>query len=346
MNIQDKIKLLKSQFKKNGTDPVVSAVVKEVEKLKISIDLKDRQEIIAPNPNGKTLYSISFSEYSSYLQCPHKWFLSYQLKFPGDASEELLFGSAVHDSIECTLTNPNITKLVKNKNRMIFPVLEDELKKQIAGVKDVDLLLKIQKQHIFPTFYKQGKEVLEELNIFERFAEYEVIDVEYVLDGLPIGETDDFLIVFKGFIDLVLRHKETGRYLILDWKTSGKAWDINKKEKDVNFYNQLLLYRYFYSMSKGVDMDQIDLCFFNLPRMEPNKLKLYPKTFSVKEVVDFKNKFEKDCMKILNFSIFALQKAKHKTKDNFCHRCKFNKESVCNDIEEYQTVLFEERDKL
>ena len=75
--------------------------------------------------------------------------------------------------------------------------------------------------------------LVKELNFFTKFKDWEIADVEYKLDGLKIAENDRCKIIFKGFIDLVLKSKvEEDTYMILDWKTSGKKWDIEKKVKD------------------------------------------------------------------------------------------------------------------
>lgn len=287
----------------------------------------------------KNKYQISFSEYSTYLQCPHKWFLNYVLKIPSDTNEELVFGSALHDTIETMLTHRVLKFMAKDPN-VVEGIFKDELKKQITDIKDIKLLKKFQEAWMAPYFIKQAKATIACLDIFNRFKDYEFVDVEYKLDGMPIIETDDSIITYKGFIDLVLKHKKTGRYLILDWKTSRKKWDINKKEEDPKFYNQLCLYKHFYGMAKNIDIDNIDLCFYNLPREEPEEQRQYDKNFTKIEIKDFIDKFADKCMDIFNFDHFHLEKAKIMTKKNFCSRCVYNNVDLCNDEDEFQVVDF------
>ena len=282
-------------------------------------------------------YSISFSEYSTFQQCPHKWFLNYVLKIPSDSSEELIFGSALHDTIETMLTDKNLMRLSRDMN-VVESIFKDHLKKQISDINDINLLKKMQESWAAPTFTKQAKALLQELNIHTRFKNYEFVDTEIKLDGMPIVERDDIIITYKGYIDLVLRNKENGRYLILDWKTSRKPWDINKKEQDKNFYTQLKLYKHFYSLKKEIQIDKIDLAFYNLPRDDARGQKQYDKIINKEEINDFIDIFKVNCQKIYDFNHFALDKAKFTTKDNYCGRCNYNNMVMCSDSEQFQNV--------
>lgn len=297
------------------------------------------QEMEQPQEQTKTkpTFSISFSEYSTYMQCPHKWFMQYVLKIPSDTNEELIFGSALHDTIETMLTHKLLSRLSKDIN-VVESIFKDHLKEQIKQITDVKLLKKMSEAWAAPMFTKQAKQLIQELNIHQRFNEYEFVDVEIKLDGMPITELDSATLTYKGFIDLVLRNKKTGRYLIIDWKTSRKMWKIDDKEKDANFYTQLKLYKYFYSLKKDIPMDMIDLAFYNLPREDPKSQLRYDKEILPHEINDFLKTFTSNCEKLYNFNHFELDKAKFVTKKNFCHRCPYNNLAMCNDTDQYQIV--------
>lgn len=221
---------------------------------------------------------------------------------------------------------------------VVESIFKDQLKAQIMSIIDLNMLKKMQEGWVAPTFVKQAIGLLKELNIFNRFKDYTVEDVEIKLDGMPIIELDSAVLVYKGFIDLVLKHKVTGRYLIIDWKTSKKQWDINAKEADHNFYTQLKLYKHFYSIKKGIPIDMIDLAFYNLPRAEPQAQKIYYKDFSVQDIADFIEEFKVKCVALYNFDHFTLDKMRITTKKNFCFRCPYNNIAMCNETDQYQIV--------
>lgn len=285
---------------------------------------------------NKPIYKISFSEYSTYMQCQHKWFMQYQLKMFSPKNEETIIGSAIHNTIESVLVNPFVKKTCKSNPVYINTVFQNKLKEELVSINEIDMLKKIQKGKLAGVFYGQGMKLLKELNIFKRFSDYDVVDVEYKLDNFFVVESDYFVITFNGLIDLVLKHKITGRYLILDWKTSGNKWDIEKKEKNEEFYSQLKLYKIFYSKAKDIPLDDIDICFFNLPRMEAEGMDKYQTdSDDCKEYFEY---FSEKCKEITDFNIFALKKAKFNTPINFCNRCFFNNNDMCNDTDEYQLV--------
>jgi hypothetical protein len=289
--------------------------------------------------SNKPTFSISFSEYSTFQQCPHKWLLNYGLKIPSDSNEELIFGSTLHDTIETVLTHKVLGPMAQRGLGVEESIFKDHLKTQITEIKDLNLLKKMQEGWVAPTFIKQSKGLLSELNIFKRFKDYEFVDVEIKLDGMPIVELDNVILTYKGFIDLVLKHKVTGRYLIIDWKTSRKPWDINAKEADHNFYTQLKLYKHFYSLKKGIPIDMIDLAFYNLPREEPRRQKQYDKEIEPSEISTFINDvFIPNCQKLYEVDHFHLNKMRFTTKKNFCHRCPYNSVALCNDTDEFQIV--------
>ncbi|MEO6304895.1 MAG: PD-(D/E)XK nuclease family protein, partial [Bacteroidia bacterium] len=169
----------------------------------------------------------------------------------------------------------------------------------------------------------------------------EVVDVEFLLDGLKIAENDKCQVIYKGFIDLVLRHKIDGTYLILDWKTSKKKWDIAKKLKDSeNFFAQLCLYKHFYSQVKEIPFENIETKFYNLPREEPKLQSPYNGNLKREYVNSFIEHFIETCYKIYDHKQLAkdFTKIKMVSKQNFCFRCKFNTEEMCDNINEFQQV--------
>lgn len=285
----------------------------------------------------KPTYSISFSEYSTFQQCPHKWFNNYVLKIPSGTSEELIFGSTIHDTIEKLLTDKNLSRMINNP-MVIESVFKENLRKQILEIEDLSTLKKLQEGWVTPTFIKQAVGLFKFLNLGSRFKDYTIEDIEIELDGMEIVDLGSVRLVYKGFIDLVLKHKVTGRYLIIDWKTSRKTWNINDKEKDDNFYTQLKLYRYFYSRKKNISIDNIDLAFYNLPRENPTSQLIYYKDFQKNEILDFIEEFKTKCETLYNFDHFKLDKAKITTKKNFCYNCPYNNIAMCNDVDEYQIV--------
>lgn len=286
---------------------------------------------------------ISFSEYSTYINCPHKWYLLYHLKLQQEFSEELLFGSAIHSTIESILTNKHLFRLyTMNREAAARDIFKGFLKDELAKITDVNFLTMFNKRNLATSFIFQAGKLINALAIERKFLlEYEVMDVEFKLENIVLFESPELIIRYKGFIDLILRSRKTGKYLILDWKSSRKAWDINKKLKDnEDFFAQLCLYKNFYSKVKEIDMRLIETKFYNLPREEETKQSPYEGILNERYINAFIKKFTDTSIKIAEHSqsLTNFSKAKNITKKNFCFRCNFNKADTCDDTTEFQVV--------
>jgi hypothetical protein len=90
---------------------------------------------------------------------------------------------------------------------------------------------------------------------------YELVGIELPLEIPLKGGT----ILYKGFLDIVLKDKLTKKVLILDFKTSTNGW--NKYQKaDRTKIDQLLLYKRFYNQMFKVPMTDIEIEFFVVKR--------------------------------------------------------------------------------
>ena len=94
--------------------------------------------------------------------------------------------------------------------------------------------------------------ILNELD--EYFKDYEVLHKEYRIENEQI----------KGVIDVVWRHKTTGRILITDYKFSTK----NKGLEDILLDEQMYLYAMVYGLQNKLGIDDIDIGYVNIPKCE------------------------------------------------------------------------------
>lgn len=89
------------------------------------------------------------------------------------------------------------------------------------------------------------------------FKDYEVLHREYKI------ETDEI----KGVIDLVLKHKDTGRILIVDYKFSNNE----KGYEDMLLDEQMIIYAVVYALNNNLLLSDIDIGYFNITKKEPQK---------------------------------------------------------------------------
>lgn len=212
--------------------------------------------------------TISYSQFSVYKECPHKWELQYK-----DGLQEYkptihtVFGTAMHEVLQSHLTvmfeesaaaadRVNIEEQFEETFRKVYL---DEYKKN----KSTHFSGAVEMRE----FYEDG------LNILSQFKKkrgqyfskkgWSLVKVELPIVMTPNNAFKNVL--FKGFIDLVLYHEPTSTFKIIDFKTSTRGWnDETKKDEGKQF--QLILYKYFFSQQFNIPEDQIEVDFLILKR--------------------------------------------------------------------------------
>lgn len=207
--------------------------------------------------------SISYSQFSIYLQCPKKWEQEYALnKRVYEQSIYTIFGSAMHETLQNYLSVMYSQTAKKADELDLSSDLQSRMVSMYAeaSTKTGHFSTPTQLQE----FWQDGVAILDYIKrnrstyFSSRDEELLGIETELLLQ-LPKN------ITFKGFIDLVLRDKRTGRIRIIDLKTSTAGW--NKYQKaDKTKTAQLLLYKEFYGKQYGVDPEMIDVEYIILRR--------------------------------------------------------------------------------
>ncbi len=206
--------------------------------------------------NFKDKIHISFSEFTKYQECGHRHLIEKYLGLVTDEpSIHLIFGNSIHKAIEL-----GIKELLTVEDRVLTFKKEfyQEMHNQLSGHPDMAY---------YDEFVLQGEHIIRYLSTEAILKKYEIIGVEYVLYEHLFG-----VFYFKGFIDLIVRDRNTGRYVIIDWKTSGEPWDVNKKKKNKIFMSQMRFYKYFFARKNNIPLDQIDCKYVVLNRLKNKKL--------------------------------------------------------------------------
>lgn len=197
---------------------------------------------------------VSYSAFHEYTKCNHKFLIENILKLskPGK-SINMYFGIAIHESISKSFQEGiDLQSRISNFKYRFKKLMMDNMSESY----EINLL---------DEFTAQGINILKELSISSIMKAYEIVGVEKMIDDKLYNN-----FFFNGFIDIVLRNKKTGKYLIIDWKTSGSPWDEELKKKDKNLISQMILYKYFYSKKYGIKIEDIDCKYVILNRLKDN----------------------------------------------------------------------------
>lgn len=207
--------------------------------------------------------SISYSQFSIYLQCPRKWELEYvQNLRQFEQSIHTIFGTAMHETLQNYL-NVTYNQSAKKADELS---LSSDLQSRLVTLygEAAQQIGHFSTPQELQEFWKDGVEIV---NYFKRkrslyfpTKQHELVGIEVELK-IPLKSN----IFFKGFIDILIKDNRTGRYKILDFKTSTRGW--NKYQKaDKNKTAQLILYKEFYARQLGIDPELIDVEYIILRR--------------------------------------------------------------------------------
>ena len=219
--------------------------------------------------------NVSASQFMMFSDCEHKWKLSYIDKLSAySPSVHTVFGTAMHEVIQewlGVLYNQTAKKASEMDLRALLKVTfrevyEKERKKTKEAFTTADEL---------NSFFLDGVEILKHLQ--KKRSQY------FTTKGWHLAgiETDIVQevgpnVFYKGFIDVVMYNSNTGKYLILDLKTSTRGWSDYEKKNDAKVA-QVLFYKEFFAKQFNVSIDDIDVEFFILRRKINEDLDFVPK---------------------------------------------------------------------
>lgn len=199
---------------------------------------------------------ISFSEFSLFNQCGHKHLVEKHLKLTEQVmTVHLFFGNAIHAALEKSLKDAiGLKRRIDYFKRTFAKDMLDHMKNEPGFEKDLK------------EFLKQGEDILTILSVEDIFKKYKIVSVEEPLFEHVYGE-----FYFKGFIDLVVQDRDTGKYVIIDWKTSSQKWSLKKKLSDEIFLAQMRFYKYFWARKNKVALDDVGCEYIVLNRLKNKK---------------------------------------------------------------------------
>ena len=208
---------------------------------------------------------ISYSQYSMWSQCPHRWKTAYVdgIREYSD-SIHTMFGTSMHEVIQTFLTVMYNDTAKLAEQLPLEDMLRTRMKRnfeQIVEANGVDMFCT---ESDMVEFYTQGIEILKFIRkkraqYFSKKG-YELIGIEVPLNyNLPSG------VKFVGFIDIVIRDTVRDVIKIYDIKTSTMGWNKYMKA-DKNKTDQLLLYKQFYSKQFNHPIDKIEVEYFIVKR--------------------------------------------------------------------------------
>ena len=286
--------------------------------------------------------TVSFSQFSNWWICPHRWFRDYILhEKVFEDSIHMSFGTGIHEAIQLYLTTLYHKSEAEAEALDLVPVFTAAFKREVTKKKIPHT------QAEFDEFVEDGKAILKEFlspgirgQHFPR-SKFELLGIE---NKLLIDIKNN--LVMDARLDIVMKEKMSGDIRIIDLKTSTSGW-TNYAKEDFTKTSQLVLYKALYSKQYNIPLSKITVEFIILKR------KLYDESktkYEQSRVQIFKPAaYQKDVMEVIReFSKFLAacftEGGQHKVTAKYpknpgknkknCKYCNYLKNGKCDGIAE------------
>ena len=227
----------------------------------IELKIKNYQK---PEINHAFQKSVSYSQFSMWASCPHKWYLTYiENKQPYQASIHTVFGTAFHETIQDYLT------VMYNESGAA------------ADRMDLINLFQTKFSEVYAKEYKAAGAHFTNAEEMGEFFEDAVAILNFIKKNrnklftirkmrllgieIPLLLNVANNVFLKGFIDFVLYDEDLDKIYIYDIKTSTRGWG-DREKKDDSKIAQILLYKEYFSRQFGTDVEKIEVEYFIVKR--------------------------------------------------------------------------------
>lgn len=226
---------------------------------------------------------VSYSQFTTYVNCPKSWELKYKNKLSTFTSNiHNVFGTAMHVTIQTYLDeiyNSNLTSSeIDDKDWK--KVLKENIKKEYSDKRNDNNGKDFVTLEDLMDAYVDGTKIIEDfISIRQKF--FKRNKVKLIGTEIELNNKLKNNVSFKGFIDIVIFDETDDKYYIIDLKTSLNGWSDKVKKDDIKRL-QLLLYKKFFSLKFDIPLDKID-CYFLILKRKVTDSEIYT-TYRIQQV--------------------------------------------------------------
>lgn len=237
-------------------------------KKKIPSIIKEVKQFTPPEVDYRFQKQISFSQFSMYEQCPHKWALQYRDGHrKTEVSIHMTFGTAVHESLQLYLTTLYEESKAAADRIDLINHFETTLRKQYREDYEKNNKVHFSDSTQLREFFDDGVAII---NWFKKkngayFSKrnWWIVGCEIPLQLTPNNAFKN--VIYRGFLDVVLYNEVTKTIKIIDIKTSTRGWRDKEKSDEIKNM-QLVLYKKFFAEQYNFPIENIEIEYFIVKR--------------------------------------------------------------------------------
>jgi hypothetical protein len=282
---------------------------------------------------------ISYSQFSTYKLCPHKWATTYKDKnFIFSDSIHTIFGTSIHESLQHYLQTVYDISAAEADRIDLTEHFRSRFSENYRQAYTAN-----NKQHFtspdeMETFFEHGLSIINHVKKNRRgyfpLKQFHLVGIEMPVILNPNPKYSNVL--YKGLLDLVLYNETANVFYIYDIKTSTYGWNEYAKKDEIKQF-QLILYKHFFSELYNIDPEKIKIQYFIVRRIINENLEFPPKRvqefspasgkIKTSKALNELNLFIEDCFEI-NGKI--KEKEYNKNIGKHCQYCPFNETPLCS----------------
>jgi len=307
-----------------------------VKKKLTDIELRIKHHIF-PKIDYKSSKTVSYSQFSIWSSCPHRWYLTYiENKAPYQANIHTIFGTAFHETlqkyIETIYKESRVSANKLDLENIFTERLKDNYRKEFESTKS-----HFSSSDEMKEFFDDGIAILDWIKK-KNTVLFTIKNVKLLGIELPLIYKISNGLYYKAFIDFALYDEDLDKIYIYDIKTSKGSWSDKQKKDDIKI-SQILLYKEYFSKQYGFDVEKINVEFFIVKRKiyEGSEFPI-PRVQSfkpasgknkIKKTMDIFEKFTKDCFD--NGGKPYIKQYEKKVGEDSCKYCPFlDKPELCD----------------
>ena len=210
---------------------------------------------------------VSYSQFSTWKQCPHKWKLQSVDKLKSPPGIELIFGKAMHTALQHYLKIMYEQSGAAADKEDIIGIFENNFRTEYKSGFEQNNKVHFSSAVEMAEYFEDGRAILD--FFLKKRSEYfstrktHLVGIEFPISFTPHEQYPN--VKLKGYIDFVLYNENTDKIYIYDIKTSKRGWK-DKEKKDETKSAQILLYKEYFSKIFNWDVDKIEVEFFIVKR--------------------------------------------------------------------------------
>jgi hypothetical protein len=212
--------------------------------------------------------NISYSQFSIFKECPHKWELLYKDGLQQYTSTiHTVFGTAMHEALQHYITIMFEQSAAEADRFNVEEYFEERFRETYLKEYKSNSSTHFSSSVEMREFFDDGIAII---NFFKKkrgqyFSKRGWFLVACELPIVIVPDNKFKNVLYKGYLDLVLYHEPTNTFKIIDFKTSTRGWN-DKTKKDEGKQFQLILYKNGFSKQFDIPEDNIEVEFFILKR--------------------------------------------------------------------------------